>query len=1310
MRLSKFIEALQQAEVEPYVEDLLDALWLAGHLKGQVLHEAAPTSAEPVPQPQPSAATPPHRPERPRATPEASAQLPQLPPVVADGTPAKLPVFGEGQAERSAGTRKASAVAIPAAHALSNRLALARALRPFAQRWQSDRNMEIDEERTVETTATLGGYFLPVLRPGPERWFAVDVIAEDDAAVLVWRETLREFCQLLRNTGAFRDVRSWQLRMRRNDQAPDKFAAVLESPEGARISPHFVSGSGTRRLILFATHGASPYWANGAYRQVIETWLATSSVTILQLLPQYRWRQTALGDQQGLCHTQRAGVATSWLDAEPFWWTLLQDDRAPFVPITTLDPPAMQAWAHMQMARGRSSPIVFLDSARPAVQATAPERPNLAEVERHVAALKSDSPDAFRLAVYLSVSPFTLPVARLVQATKFGSDPPQSMLAEILLSGLVAARSVGSGLRDPDRTYYEFYPEAREILVRSLRQADSAFIARGLQDSVSRFIERIGGQPLSFAALVPDENGRFEVPEWIQPFARLGRALLGLPSTAPEARALTEQLHRTVDPSIVSAIVELAAAARRDHPLDVSPISPDVWQALVANRLVYAGDGGAWRFVAGIAEALATPSRSRHAPSVPQRHVLDDYAIVVRSDAGPNLPPLVRADRDALLFAEWLSRDGRLAEDHIHLIKQADAHSVARMVAAVLSAPVRAYDGRRAYFYFVGHTAVGSDGLLLALADDYLPLRSYLEQLFHSGRFAEIVSVIDGVGVPLTSLPPLLPVPPQALAQSSHMPRMLIVSRNGSSAPLDDDASLTAILVHGLRGAARDADMVVTAASLSAYLDKRLGSNIHVECSGDIILARPPARKVTVRIVVPHARSEPIRILEGDRVIGEGVSSAGIYETALPPGLYQAERVTTGETKLLDVATNADLVTHTFAQPVPPKGPRTIVPRHIWLAGRKVLFARYAVEIALDVSHFDRSDSDINSKVRALRHTLLAATDFLVNTGNEFPLDSANESLLQTAQPFAASFFEAASPTDPEFIASFKNQISLVQCARCVGNSGRICDGGINDDFNVDNNGLCFAPFRSIFEYASQVAYEYYARYGFSFKSLKPKRPLFASKSIREPYPIIDGFTYREGAIPTVVMAVKEDRFDLQAYDSLFYIFLHECICHVYRGIKRANSTFGMSAGGNAFVDGWLDWVTVRIVDELRTTSMPNQLRQRFETFRNQTHHLHYQRMHAESASIEPTLLLRRRYGAETASRVFRQVQTVRRSGSWKLFLRFSLSLNLEGYLEDADKIVASLDRLSRGDQDGSLATAAIMTYDSHHDLRALLRQFETEI
>jgi hypothetical protein len=281
-------------------------------------------------------------------------------------------------------------------------------------------------------------------------------------------------------------VRAWQLRLSSKNENGIITPTYLETAEGARVSPRILAGIGTRHLILFATHGASVHWADGRYRDVLEGWTKTAAVALLQLLPQRRWRATALGTAQGVCQAKGPGLPTSLLDVRPFWWTLVDDsDRDRIgLPIIALDPHDFGIFAAMQMARGRSAPVVFLDQSR--------TTPRSSEIASTLATLRAESPEAYRLAIYLASSPFTLPVARLVQEFKFPSEPPHSMIADILLSGLVVARPPAD---DPNETYYEFYPEARRTLLHGLRRADATMIARRLEDELSQHCQPTWSHP-----------------------------------------------------------------------------------------------------------------------------------------------------------------------------------------------------------------------------------------------------------------------------------------------------------------------------------------------------------------------------------------------------------------------------------------------------------------------------------------------------------------------------------------------------------------------------------------------------------------------------------------------------------------------------------------------------------------------------------------------------------------------------------------------------------------------------------------------
>jgi hypothetical protein len=245
-------------------------------------------------------------------------------------------------------TVKASPVAVPAGRALTGRLQMTRALRPLRQRRPSRTELALDEQSTVEATAEFGNYWdperrvlYPVFRPVDRRWFDVEVVLEDDPGIGVWQDTVRDFCQMLRDTGAFRNVRWWRLRLLQNS------SAVLENPAGRRFPAHLLAGSGVRRLVFFATHGSSIRWLDGSYARLLEPWLHASSVVLLHLLPRRSWKRTPLGDPHGMCRAEEPGVTTANLRVEPFRWMLAYDEYAPALPAAPAVPlsaPELREW------------------------------------------------------------------------------------------------------------------------------------------------------------------------------------------------------------------------------------------------------------------------------------------------------------------------------------------------------------------------------------------------------------------------------------------------------------------------------------------------------------------------------------------------------------------------------------------------------------------------------------------------------------------------------------------------------------------------------------------------------------------------------------------------------------------------------------------------------------------------------------------------------------------------------------------------------------------------------------------------------
>ncbi len=603
MNVERLIEALHGAETDLHVEDILDAFWLATRNKTLSLHAVPLTVPRSSREPPPLIEEPPTIVSPAEIPAESAPSSEEQIPLESEETE---PVYASGGASPTDSTVKASPVALPAGHALTGRLPLSRALRPFRQRWLSRHQEELDEERTAEVTAELHGQLHPVFCPLQERWFDADVVLEDDPAIGLWRDTLRDFSQMLRDTGAFRDVRSWRLRMPAGTTASPatrKQSPALETPTGGRTPARALGGQGVRRLVFFATHGSSERWLDGSYARLIAPWLHGSSVVLLHLFDREHWKRGALGDPHGLCYAQEPGAVTSTLRVERFWWALASDKqnaiRVPAVPLT---PSGFSEWSHMQMARGRRCPVFLLDPDLPPMEETAP--PPEREFERAVALLREVSPDAFRLAVYLSAGAFTIPVARLVQEAKFGAVAQQQHLAEVLLSGLVFARSPQEANADPNELYYEFHPKARAILMRSLRDADAELIAGALERRVSQYIKEISGRAITFRALVADEKGKYDLPQWAQPFARLGLSLLGTSVQGKTVAQLLEEFRRSNPPAVVVRTAQLAVATPTGGMLAPNAMDRELWNAILGARLVRQNANGRWNFLAGLEPLL----------------------------------------------------------------------------------------------------------------------------------------------------------------------------------------------------------------------------------------------------------------------------------------------------------------------------------------------------------------------------------------------------------------------------------------------------------------------------------------------------------------------------------------------------------------------------------------------------------------------------------------------------------------------------------------------------------------------------------
>jgi len=449
-------------------------------------------------------------------------------------------------------------VSVPLADALPGRPAIERALKPFLRRRPSARYRVVDAEATAEASANASAELLavgaathaivPVLRPLPERWFDVALVAEDDEAMLAFEDTVRELRDLMAHHGAFGQVRLWRFAAKGN-------AVEVRSPSGLQCAPRALLQSHRPQLVLLLTHGASPQWELPALRGFVRDLAQRSPVSIVQMLPGKSWGFTALGEATELVRGHKRGAPNRQLERlDLFSGLYLRNTGAAAMPVVALEPRGAAEWARWVMAALRlEQPAVALDTNRatpepaPAAMArgrathehASPADAAAVARERVLRFRNVASGQSFALLRLLAASWITLPVMRLL-ANALPGPRSAAPLAEVLLSGLLVRQSP-PGVRAHELVF-EFVPGVREWLHGSLssdeqRQAGATMAAS--RESIRRFVEEKTGVRLaSFDALLLDPSGADLLPAAARSFVEVSRklrSLQGLPvvSTPP---------------------------------------------------------------------------------------------------------------------------------------------------------------------------------------------------------------------------------------------------------------------------------------------------------------------------------------------------------------------------------------------------------------------------------------------------------------------------------------------------------------------------------------------------------------------------------------------------------------------------------------------------------------------------------------------------------------------------------------------------------------------------------------------------------
>jgi hypothetical protein len=421
---------------------------------------------------------------------------------------------------------------VPGASPLPDELAIGRALRPLARRVAVGPSRALDEEATAVRSAEMH-FPHPVLRVATQAHFEAALVVEDTPSMAVWDAEARRFAWLLtRHHRAFHDVRLWRAKNAPNKEGKSELR-IREASSGVWRDPRALRDASGRRLIILLTDGVSKAWRNGLLAHAVCEWGRTNPVVVCQTLGERLWRRTFLGEPSAVVRADAPGVSNARLLVELPWWERVlyepdaDDEASAFrpplpLPVVTLDPNRLRDWARMLMRPGAQCPAFVIEPG----ETPKAESVSVQEIDpaaRIRAFREMASPQAYELAVFLSVMPLTLPVMRLVQRTMI-ARPKQEQLAEVLLGGIVMAEPNATGRTPPapDAIEYEFRPSVREALQASIMRSE----VEKTFACVSRYInERVGGG-FNFLAWLKSGGDVETEPEAARPFARIARDVL----------------------------------------------------------------------------------------------------------------------------------------------------------------------------------------------------------------------------------------------------------------------------------------------------------------------------------------------------------------------------------------------------------------------------------------------------------------------------------------------------------------------------------------------------------------------------------------------------------------------------------------------------------------------------------------------------------------------------------------------------------------------------------------------------------------
>ncbi|MBN4005426.1 SAV_2336 N-terminal domain-related protein [Nostoc sp. LPT] len=432
-------------------------------------------------------------------------------------------------------------IGVPDAPSLREPLTLANAFRPLMRRVATGRKLILDEAATVQRIAE-EHIFIPILKAEPEPWLDLALVIDESHSMLIWGHTIGELKELFKKYGIFRDIRIWGLQP---DEAGNNLQLFSRMGSNKRLTePKEIIDPTGRRLILIVSDCVSNIWRKGMMFPVLKDWTQKQPLVILQMLPEWMWRRTALDLGTPVAFKSSImGVANQELSLhKPLRRSRsigFKVEERSKIPVITLDKEHAAQWS--QMLVGKADALVSGYLLPPKLEIEDPSlqrQQNTSDAAERVQNFRmTTSPLGRELAGLLAASPvINLPVVRLIQESLLPKSN-QVQVAEVFLGGLLRPKSASLKKLENeeldnrvnvnlDLVEYEFIkPEIRDIFLDDAAVSDSIDVV----NAVSRYVaEQLGVSLKEFIAILkaPQKRDEQERKDTIQPFAEITARVL----------------------------------------------------------------------------------------------------------------------------------------------------------------------------------------------------------------------------------------------------------------------------------------------------------------------------------------------------------------------------------------------------------------------------------------------------------------------------------------------------------------------------------------------------------------------------------------------------------------------------------------------------------------------------------------------------------------------------------------------------------------------------------------------------------------